>query len=1086
MIIYETLRISIISHKNKMKKIYQITLCLLLSYTAFSQTISSNAPLCGNQNLTLELAATGGSTYAWKGPNGFASTQQKPTLKNVNWKNRGVYTVLVDNKTTLTTDVNIKDPLVFTVPKEISVCEGGSFIIEPKMSKLTDSTANDAQYSFDNPSGKRVFDYYFKVQNFSAKDAGTYKVNGYSYLGCSTTQEIKVSLNTNKDCKSIEIEDLSKVKMCYGQEVSIPFTAKGGFKIGTKFKVYVHNGSNTSPTSESPTLIVDKSPIIIKNLNNFYNQSFRILIVADDIEKTVGVSNDRQISDPYSNNGYYQKGFSSSISCDSAKIGILLFEYMNSLQWFQDGKAILGANTPNLSVKNSGVFTMKFKKNFHVYDTDKSCLYETDPFKIELGKIEKPSAYVSNDVELCVGKPATLTVSTNLNTNYRWKKDGVLIANATKPTFETLQEGKYQVEAKEGTCTAVSDTVVLKKSGRLDEIYSDIRGESSNAQTIYKFCDNPNFYFVLDRVPQDARHQVFKDKNVVLDVVGRQNINFKRFNEEGNYFIKTTYGECTGISRTYSVVFDKTINIYKSNKLVEVCDKNTSTIIGFTSPQVVLDNYSLFIGSLYKDGKIINDWKIDPTKSNLNLTVNQSGNYYGIGKITFKDGNECTVTTDTTKISFVKKQQDINSNFDSKINAVPITTCKDTAQILGNNYIGTAGREVSYKWTKDGVILKQDSSSTLQATQAGNYQLETTYKGGCTVVSSPYKVEFGKINIGFRNVSASICPDDSYYLFSNHSLLDYDINNNYELYKDGQIFLRNINNPALRNGLIGLITQAGTYKLTVKNGKCEGTSPDFMLKVDKIPTTISPTDSVVYCGNKTVDLKVSTEAGLSYIWERNGSVIGQANQPTLSASTDGLYRATLLRGACWGSTPSIKLKSLPNIIPTATLTGDQKIDYDKETKLSINLSSYAPWTFKLSDGKEYTATKSPFEIAVKPLSTMTYSLSEVKNICGTGTVSGTAKIEIIILSTEEEKELHVEVFPVPSSEICNWKIQTPEITTASVVLYDVSGNTQYTHTPNTRSQSHEGIIDLSTLKAGTYFLKLQAGEKSVIRKVVKF
>lgn len=164
----------------------------------------------------------------------------------------------------------------------------------------------------------------------------------------------------------------------------------------------------------------------------------------------------------------------------------------------------------------------------------------------------------------------------------------------------------------------------------------------------------------------------------------------------------------------------------------------------------------------------------------------------------------------------------------------------------------------------------------------------------------------------------------------------------------------------------------------------------------------------------------------------------------------------------------------------------QKIDYDKETKLSVNLSSYAPWTFKLSDGKEYTATKSPFEIAVKPLSTTTYNLLEVKNICGTGTVSGTAKIEIIILSAEEEKELHVEVFPVPSSEICNWKIQTPEISTASVVLYDVSGVTQYTHTPNTRSQTHEGIIDLSTLKAGTYFLKLQAGEKSVTRKVVKY
>jgi hypothetical protein len=59
-----------------MKKIYQITLFLLFHYTAFAQTISSNASLCGNQNLTLELTATGGSTYAWTGPNGFVSTLQ--------------------------------------------------------------------------------------------------------------------------------------------------------------------------------------------------------------------------------------------------------------------------------------------------------------------------------------------------------------------------------------------------------------------------------------------------------------------------------------------------------------------------------------------------------------------------------------------------------------------------------------------------------------------------------------------------------------------------------------------------------------------------------------------------------------------------------------------------------------------------------------------------------------------------------------------------------------------------------------------------------------------------------------------------
>ena len=338
------------------------------------------------------------------------------------------------------------------------------------------------------------------------------------------------------------------------------------------------------------------------------------------------------------------------------------------------------------------------------------------------------------------------------------------------------------------------------------------------------------------------------------------------------------------------------------------------------------------------------------------------------------------------------------------------------------------------------------------------YQLETTYKGGCVVSSSPYKVEFGKIgNSFYGNLLSPVCEGNNINLYPN--LTENPDKSTYDFMRDGKTISTTLLNPYI-------LTQSGTYKLKVTNGKCEGTSPNFTLKVDKIPTTITPSDSVTFCAGKTVELKTSTEAGLGYIWERNGSVISQANY---TANADGLYKATLLRGACWGTTPSVKLNRLPDIPLSATLTGNQKIDYGQEAKLFINLTSQPPWTFKLSDGKEYTATKSPFEVSVKPIFTTTYSLSEVKNICGTGTVSGTAKIEIIILSAEDEKELNVEVFPVPSSEICHWKIETPQATTASVMLYDVLGVTQYSQVSTTRTQTHEETIDLTNMKPGTYF-----------------
>ena len=539
----------------------------------------------------------------------------KPSIKNVNYRNRGVYTVTVDNKTTLTTDVNIKDPLTFIVPKEILVCEGGAFIIEPKRAKLTDSTANDAQYSFVTPSGKEVHDYYFKVKNFTAKDAGTYKVNGYSYLGCSTTQEVKVTLNTSKNCKSIEVEDLSKVKMCYGQEVTIPFTKKGDFKAGTKFKVYLHNGSNTSPTSEFPTLIVEESPIVLRNVNNFYNQTFRVLIVADDNEKTVGISNDRFFN-PW--NEYVKNYLSiSSQTCDSAKLSISLTKY-SSPQWFLDGKAINGATNKNFTVNKSGSYSFKFIGDNTNEIIDKTCLYESQPVKIELGKIEKPAAYVNNDIELCVGKPATLNVSSKANTNYRWKKEGNYIANATNSSYQTLQEGKYQIEAKEGTCTAVSDKVVLKKPERLNEFYiepiNSIRGGEELNNT-YQLCNNQSFDIEMEQLSPNTKLQFIRNGIVIKDTISNS---IKGTKGSGNYFVKASYGTCSGVSNIINIKYDKFIYISSGDKYYNnrnICEGQVA-FITFNSERLFNNRvnqvkYNLEKGKIYRSGEVAQDWNFN-------------------------------------------------------------------------------------------------------------------------------------------------------------------------------------------------------------------------------------------------------------------------------------------------------------------------------------------------------------------------------------------------------------------------------------------------------------------------------------------
>jgi hypothetical protein len=62
-------------------------------------SISGNGPICVGQSISLNASATGSGTltYAWTGPNGFASTAQSPTIASATAAASGVYTVTVSN-----------------------------------------------------------------------------------------------------------------------------------------------------------------------------------------------------------------------------------------------------------------------------------------------------------------------------------------------------------------------------------------------------------------------------------------------------------------------------------------------------------------------------------------------------------------------------------------------------------------------------------------------------------------------------------------------------------------------------------------------------------------------------------------------------------------------------------------------------------------------------------------------------------------------------------------------------------------------------------------------------------------------------
>jgi gliding motility-associated-like protein len=94
-------------------------------------TTGSNSPICAGQplNLTTTANPTGAYTYAWTGPNGFASTVQNPTIASPTVAAAGNYTVVVTipncGTANGTTSVVVNPGPTITVPP-ITICQGGS------------------------------------------------------------------------------------------------------------------------------------------------------------------------------------------------------------------------------------------------------------------------------------------------------------------------------------------------------------------------------------------------------------------------------------------------------------------------------------------------------------------------------------------------------------------------------------------------------------------------------------------------------------------------------------------------------------------------------------------------------------------------------------------------------------------------------------------------------------------------------------------------------------------------------------------------------------------------------------------------
>jgi len=1052
--------------------------------------------LCNGDSLKLKPSGDVQKSYAWTGPNGFTSNLQNPIIAKTIKKNQGIYLLQATDKAGCSfktqTQVILNDAPGFTIPQKITVCAGSDFVFGQQLVSLplTDSTETIGNYQAVSPNLKTLYGN-FSINNITTKESGIYNLTVTSSQGgCTVKTPFELVVSTSPECKSVSLLTQNINNVCQGQTIEIPFKTTGIFKDGTIFKAYYDENYYTVDGLKSRKIVLGtskQSPVKV-TLPEGKGISYNIKIESEDgivspISQYLYVyyTNGNSVIDAY--------GYGRSSDCISLPLGLNYGYSYSDMQWSLNGVALEKQNSSTIAATKTGTYTFMAK------DPNTGCNVSFSK-DITIGKLDKPQISNYSKELSCFNESTYLYTNSLSNATYTWKRNGIL-QTGNSSSINAAVAGKYTVEISQGTCKTNSDTLVVTQSSdtKIDvKINSYTSSRNNEVQTyIYPYLEKS--------VSSTLLYKLYKDNQLYAEGNGSEVM----IKETGKYFFKVSKGNCEALSSIfdYKGIKNDTLQYDRSlyyaygeydyaNAKIQLCDTAIvryfyGYLTEYSSNTIVKRNVTA-----YKDGKALPNYNANaPVYPSLRYSANEyqfslyfkgQGNYYVIEEITLAD---------STKYKYKYRAMNVTVSSPILIGTPQnYYSCADSTSIYGA-YYSQGQRPILFTWKKDGVVYKKTTdynNTNLVVKQSGDYVLETTYKGGCAAVSSVKKVVLNKMLISVDTTSRFLCDGASVSLLNVYpnGLLSDTAKVSYQWTKDGKDIAQ-ANGKVLPNNYIPnfSLKEAGIYALKTQQGKCVGLSENINVKMETIPNAINYVDSVRFCQTQTVDLKTNDNTALTYLWERDGDFLKDANKATLNISQAGIYRALNRKGTCWNYTPKVKAKVLENVLPTAIISGSKNINYADTAKVSIAFTSHAPWTFKLSDGKEYTATKSPFEVSLRPQFSTNYKLTELKNVCGVGTVSGEANIQVLVLAAESEEDVTLNVFPVPTHEDVTIQLMIDKPEKMEWTLSNISGGIVQSETSANKSTKHETRISLKNLPEGAYFLRIQAGEKSLYRKIMK-
>lgn len=890
---------------------------------------SNNGPYCEGSTITLSANGTGGTAYAWSGPNGYTANVANPTIANSTTANAGTYNVTLTNPTTgcsveASTIVNVNANPVVTASNTGAYCAGQTI-------ELSAVSADATSFAWSGPNGYASAQQNPVIANAVTNNGGSYTVVATNANNCSAQASTVVTVNANPTANASNTG-----AYCEGQTIALQTTATG---------TYAWSGPNGfSSTLQNPTIAnatdanAGTYTLVVSNANSCTAEATTVVVV--NASPTVTASN----------TGGYCADQTIVLSLVSADATLFAWNGPNGFT-----SNVQNPEIANATPANGGTYTV-------VVTNANGC---TANASTDVTVIANPIANASNTGAYCEGQ--TISLQTTATGTYVWHGPNGFLSNTQNPTIEnaTLADaGVYTLSViNAGGCAAEASTTVVVNANPTVELGANqtvCAGETTTldagagltyhwstgavTQTIsatagdyYVTVYNANECSATDNIsvanyPQttlamtstaETGHNV-ADGTATVTPTGTAPFSYHWSNNGnaatisglagGNYIVTVTDG-----------------NGCVSTAIVNVATMDTPPVADFLVNNA--ENVAICLGAEVAFTDLSTNtptqwaWNFgDGQTSNVQNpthTYASAGNYTVSLTVTNQDGSDTKQITNCVVVNAVPTAIATNSGAYCAGETIELSVESDIAG--------------EYQWTGPmgyNSTLQNPTRANATANYAGTYSVTVTTANGCLAVASTDVVVNANPVATITNNSGTTvltCTTSSIQLVANGGV-------SYSW-----------------NGVAGeaeyTVTTADNYTVVVTNENNCTAEASIVITADADIPTISIDGTSAYCEGATIAFVANSSTSGTYSWTGPNGFSASTNTisiPNATADNDGIYTATFV--AANGCEASSTISVFVNANPTVEISSNSPVCEGGDVTFSASSAETLNYSWSGPDG----------------------------------------------------------------------------------------------------------------------------------------